>query len=469
MSHRAKFFFRTHGAECGGTQWIYDGDEPIALLERRTIDQPEQILRYFNLVPRPINLRHLILRPGGRPLVSGVPMYWKLTPDIITAELARLDVEGQGTERLQVTLVTRDRWGLTGALRVVTVTYDSEIESYVYDFECHLDIHSPEPLAKEETASFEYSDPWYVDIPGPGIEFPGMWEKRPFTHLLCERPDGTVHKMPLNHAGFSGIGSSLVRPGGILLPVFDPGNNPAIEFVGETALQSRIGVCPWGYDIHLCADVRREELWGPIFRQFRIFCCPDERARELMDAAEPVPEIERDGMTVLPLYERHTSFEEPCRLSEPPGGATDAWSWMPEGDGCAYEQEFGRSDDYSLKIHRSASGISLWKIEYEGEGGFMEPWPDWTGLRVTGLVMTEDVAGRGACIALCWERYNQAKTYPHVYSQRLAGSTDWKEVSVELYGRHPEDCNAVMIAMMLDGDGTVWFDDVDVVRISDDA
>ena len=74
MPHESRFSFRQHGGVCDGETWIYDGDEPIARLESKLIEQPEQSLRYFNGNPKPVNLRDLKLTPGGRPLVSGVQM-----------------------------------------------------------------------------------------------------------------------------------------------------------------------------------------------------------------------------------------------------------------------------------------------------------------------------------------------------------------------------------------------------------
>ena len=462
MPHKPRFFFRTPGGEVGGQQWIFDGDEPIALFERKLIDQPEQILRYFNDVPRPVNLRHLKLRPGARATVSGVQMYWKLNKATITTDVLNFRVEGEGTDRFRMTVVARDGHGIATSRRVLTLTWDADIESYVYDFACHLDIHSPEAIPLRGEPRFEYSDPWYVDIPGPMVEFPGMWRRGAHTHILCEKPDGTVHKMPLNHIGISSLSGAPVRPGGILVPVFEAGNNPAIEFVGDSAAGDHVGVCSWGYDVHLTAHLSHEELYRPIFRRFRIYLCPDDKARRLLDAAPPVPPQELCGMSELPLYERTTSFEKPCALNEAPPGPTDSWPWMPEGEGLSYEKSFGRSDKYSVKISRQTHGLSRWHMCYEGEGGWCEPWPDYIGCRVTGYVKTENVTGAGAGIALRWERYNLTGNYPYAHSERLIGTHDWTPLSVALFGKHPDDCNAFDISLMQDGTGTSWFDDLQV-------
>ena len=94
MGHKNRFTFRTHGGVTAGEEWIYDGDQPLARLECVTIEQPEQNLRYFDRNLKPVNLRDLRLSPGGRPLISGVHMFWNLAPGIITSELVEVRTEG---------------------------------------------------------------------------------------------------------------------------------------------------------------------------------------------------------------------------------------------------------------------------------------------------------------------------------------------------------------------------------------
>ncbi len=135
MSHMPKFSFRTHGGVCAGQQWIYDREEPIARFESGIVEQPEQELRYFDGNPRPVNLRELKLAPGGRPLVVGVQLYWVFQHKVLaTSELVNVEVEGDGTDCLVMTFITRDPGGVATSRRVMTLTYDPELASYVYDF-----------------------------------------------------------------------------------------------------------------------------------------------------------------------------------------------------------------------------------------------------------------------------------------------------------------------------------------------
>ena len=240
-SHESVFSFRQHGGVSAGETWIYDREEPIARLESKIIEQPEQNLRYFDGNPKPVNLRDLKLAPGGRPLVCGVQMFWVFQHRILaTTELVDVQVQGQETDCLTLTAVTRDPGGVATSTRVLTLTYDANLASYIYDFKAHLEIHSPESLDRDEKVSYEYCDPWYNDIPGPTVPFRGMWQKK-FSHLLAENADGSVWQMPLNHMATGIPSPQALKRDGLFVLADDPGNNPAFEFVGDTAARTSLG------------------------------------------------------------------------------------------------------------------------------------------------------------------------------------------------------------------------------------
>ena len=462
MPHESRFSFRQHGGVCDGETWIYDGDEPIARLESKLIEQPEQSLRYFNGNPKPVNLRDLKLTPGGRPLVSGVQMYWVFKHrSLATTKLIDIRVEGQDSNCLTLTVVTCDPGGVATSRRALTLTYDDGLGSYIYDFQAHLEIHSPEALDRQEQVTFEYCDPWYNDIPGPAVPFPGMWTKR-FSHLIAEEADGTVWQMPLNHMATVISPPRVLKSDGLFLPAFDSGNNPAFEFVGETAQRTSISVCNWGYDIHFGARYDRDELYGPICPHFRIRLCPDDAVRELQRRARPVPPVVYKGFDELPLYERKTSFARGLKLHEPTPCNTDPWPWLPEGEGCEWSTSEGRSDSYSLKISRDTPGPSEWIMDRESDGAWTECWTRSTAFRVTVYIKTEAVSGRGAFLALRWGVYNYPEKYPYICAQKLTGNTNWTQVEAVIRGPSPDDSGAVYIILRQDGSGTTWFDDLEV-------
>ena len=65
-AHEARFSWRVEGGTVNPVQSVYDGENRIAVFECRTVEQPEENLRYFNSVPKPPVLRNLVLRPGGK-------------------------------------------------------------------------------------------------------------------------------------------------------------------------------------------------------------------------------------------------------------------------------------------------------------------------------------------------------------------------------------------------------------------
>ncbi|MCY3737941.1 MAG: hypothetical protein OXG13_16140 [Gemmatimonadaceae bacterium] len=463
MGRRSRFDLETRGGVTAGEEWICDNGQPIARLERVVVEQPEQNLRYFDRNLRPVVLRDLRLSPGGRPLVAGVQLFWNLDGHIITTELVEVTVDGRGTDRLTVTVTTADPGGAATSRRVLAITWDGELGSYVYDFACHLELHSPEVFHRPgvEQVSFEYSDPWYCDVPAPTVAFGGSWSAHGYTHLLAEPADGTVWQMPLNHMATGIPSPRSFREGGLFVLASDPGHNPAFEFPGETAARTSASVCNWGYDIHLGARYGADELYEPICERFRIRLCPDEKVAQLQGLAEPVPAVEYAGFDELPRYERRSSFDKPLRL-DAPAGELDPWPWLPAGDGAEWCRDLGRSDDCSLKIRRRTAGVTEWSMDREGEGAFTQRWRENTGFRVSLWVRTEAVSGRGACLALRWIIYNHSERYPLVCSERLTGTRDWTRLTVEIRGPSPPEVSAVEIVLRQDGPGTSWFDDLEV-------
>jgi hypothetical protein len=465
MSHKSCFSFRTHGGVCAGETWIYDHQEPIAKFDDGVIEQPEQNLRYFDGNPKPVNLYDLKLAPGGRPLVCGVQMFWVFQHKVLTtSELVGIQVEGQDSDCLTLTVTTKDPGDVATSRRVLTLTYDQDLGSYIYDMKAHLEIHSPEVLDSDEHLRFEYCDPWYTDIPGPTVEFPGMWEKK-YTHLLAENGDGTIWQMPLNHMATGVPSPQSFKRDGLLVLGYDQGNNPAFEFVGDTAERTSIGVCNWGYDVHFVGHYTRDELYEPICPHFRIRLCPDDKVKQMQANAEPIPAVVYNGFEELPLYERVTSFANGLRLNDPTRGNTDPWPWLPEGEGTDWCQTEGRTDQCSLKISKESEGPSEWVMDRESEGAWTDRWTPDVKFRVTGYIKTESVQGRGSCIALRWGVYNYPQRYPFVCSQKLSGDNEWTKVCVEIDGPPPPEVGAIYIIFRQDGSGTSWLDDLEVERI----
>lgn len=149
------FTLTTLGGACAGPQLICDGDEPIA---RLVTDAPmgtleENLMFTINSTaqpknPRPIMLRDMKLRPGGRAMLSGMQLYWELDGDnhitVVTEVVCSVSVEGQGTDTLTLTVVTEDKYRIVTSTRVVSVSRDASTGGYCWDVTAGLHFNCPE-------------------------------------------------------------------------------------------------------------------------------------------------------------------------------------------------------------------------------------------------------------------------------------------------------------------------------------
>jgi len=489
--HTPNFTWQFSGGVVNPEQWIYDGNIPIAMFENRTVEQPGQQLLFFNKVPRPLVLRKIKLTPDGNPLVDGIQLYCTCG-DIVTDKLVDLDVEGQGTDRLTVTFVMEDCFKIVTLQRVLTLFFDNEKESYIYDFQDELTFNSPEFFNGAPTA-VEFSDPWYVGCPGPAVAFPGMWKKR-YQHFVYEAESGGVKVIPVNHYITSHKGGIKLesesqfstdtvpdmikaqrngiwlKEDGMFLTAYEPDGNPAIQFMGETAKKSSINICWWGYDIHLSRSITPDELFEPIPIHFRIFQCPNAIVQDLLKrgVTPPLGPDECGSRKDYPVYERISSFDKGLRLDEVYEGNIDPFTWECKGNGAEWDKTYGMSDTYCLKIDRKEEGLTRWQtLQGDGEGFFAEPWTPCKGYKVSCYVKTESVTGRGSTLAVQYYVPHPPQKLPIVTAGRVTGTHEWIKLEIEVGAppAYPPVTGVLMIMLQQDGSGTTWFDDLEVVPI----
>lgn len=464
--HTPSFTWKVLGGSVNPEQWIYDGDIPLAMFEQRIIEQPGENLMFFNGIPKPPLLRHVRLSPGGPPLVEGIQLYWKLATNHATDQVVKIDVEGRGTPRLVVTFHTRDRNGVADAKRVLTLTYDETSGSYIYDFQAWITLNGAE-FFNGGTVSLEYVDPWFTECPGPAVEFPGMWGRR-YTRFVYEAKDG-VMTIPINHFTTSHKGGIKLRPDGMFVLAHEPDGNPAIQLVGDTADQSSIGICWWGYDIHCGLSIAPEEFGKPVLARFRITDCPPEKAERMVREGK-VPPMKPSGWGLgneYPVYERISGFSKGIALDGVFDGPVDPFPWSTAGAGASWDKTGGRTDTPCLKISKTEPGLTRWQtFQGDGEGYFTEPWSWYSGYRVSCWVKTEAVTGRGSTLALQYHLPNMTQEFSVSNAKRLTGTNGWTKLELEV-GQPPENSGALMIMLQQDGAGTTWFDDLEVTPLKE--
>ena len=393
-------------------------------------------------------------------------LYWVLKwRSVVTDKLVDIRIEGNNSEKLIVTFVTEDIHRIALSTRILTLTYDKTNGNYMYDFRCVLELRDPE-FFRERPVVFEFSDPWYTGCPGPAVEFPEMWRKR-YQNFAYEAADGNIYSIPMNHYTTSHKGNIRLRPGGLFAALYEPDGNPAFQFVGETAEQSNIAICWWGYDVHFNRRVMPDEMDAPITTRFRVFQCPDDKIRELRDNSI-MPSLDREemkGRIEFPVYERKSSFDGGLRIDEAWNGPLDPFPWTFTGEGAVWDKSSGRNDKSSLKIERSGQGLTRWQTNQgDGQGYWMEPWTPCRGYTVRCWVRTERLTGNGAALAVQYHIPNEDQRYPVVTSRKLTGTNGWTLVEVEI-GAPPPEAGCLMIMLQQDGVGTSWFDDLEVNQI----
>jgi len=459
--HNPVFTWRIRG-DANYEQWIYDGNDPIAQFDMSTMNEPMQALMFFSAVPRPLLLRHLKLTPGGIPLVQAVQLYWKCGK-FITDVLDGLTVEGNGTERLTVAFTVRDEWDAMKVTRTLTVSYDSSLDSYVYDFRDHGIINNPETSDTNSTVGIEYCDPWFTDCPAPSQPFPGMWKGR-YSRYVYESRDNRIVAIPHNHFSQSQKSGISLRKEGIFAAVYEPDGNPAIQMLDDTSDRSYISICPWGYDVHMGCSLKPEELYKPVTLHFRIIQCPYDRARLLERNAviPPIKQTEYKGLKEVPMYEPAGSFEKAVSIEKPHEGDIDPWFWVPQDEqGAVWDRSYGHTGSSSLKIEKNTPGIATWYSMCEGQGYFTEPWTPCKGYEISCWVRTKDAEGPGASIGACYHVPNIPPEWPITRSERISGTKDWTKLTVRM-GPPPKDVSIMSLNLQQVGKGTTWFDDLEV-------
>lgn len=460
-AHTPSFSWRIRG-DANYEQWIFDGDEPIAQFDTSTLDEPMQALMMFRLTRKPLLLRNMKLEPGGKPLVSALHLYWK-TGTFLTDVLDGLEVLGEGTGKLTVVFKVKDPWDTIHIEQTLTVTYDNELGSYVYDLKGNANVLRPETLHTGDKVHFEFCDPWFNDCPAPAQRFPGMWKGR-YQQFAYENAEGSVTAIPHHHVSCAQKGGIKLKRDGIFAVVYEPDGNPAIQFMGETADNANISICPWGYDVHLGYDIPATDLYKPIRTHIRVFKCPDTKARALVAAAKinVLTTTNWSGLTEFPIYEPKCTFDKSMSVNKKRETELDYWFWIPNGEkGAVWDKTSGRNDSFSLKIEKDTPGLGAWYSMCEGQGYFGMPWKPCKGYEVSCWVKTENVKGPGASIGIRYHVPNVPPEWPITQSERITGTNGWTKLTVVI-GPPPEDTSIVSLHLNQSGSGTTWFDDLEV-------
>ena len=431
------------------------------------------------------SLDFVVLQRGEPPIIAEIPCFW-LTGDKL--ENLQVEAAGEGSDRLTVTFRAEEERGRYVDERVVVVSHDAALNSYVYAFDAKFTVQDGHTYSAD---ALEFFDPHWIGLgfPGPSIPVtamrsisaePTVWPTRGpaeewkplFQFYAYEAADGNVYKITLNHRVDRRTQRSLpLKDGALLAAVYNPERgNPAFQLLGDTASRTEIEACHWGYDSHMRLRLSTSDdpvtLDGgdSVTAQVKVFQLPNERAFDLMRRARPRPMPPEEILdSFRPAFRLHSRFEE---SSDPykTGGDTDPGYWevfRPERKpwnflstrGPVWSTSMGRDDKYCVGSVHPKPKLSGWTA--------VTGVSQWTGLapprdkvwKVSAFIKTEAVNGKGAFIAVEQNEIGARESRP------LTGTHGWTEVSLLAPPGWGDKGNA-HLHLRLDGQGSAWFDDV---------
>jgi len=488
------------GTVAGGRFAVYGAKEPPEAYrpeftldaEKGIFDHGRQIARFDSTQMKNCqpSLRYVVLKPGKQPNIDEIQCYWLQGT---TLKNLKVSAEGQNTDRLAVRFRSEEEQGVYIDERDVVVTYDGEIDSYVYTSEARFIVQKGKSY---RTHALQFTDPhWiHVGLPGPSLptgfinEMAGgasVWPifrpatgwKPLFQFFVYEAADGNVYKVHLDHLVPATHESLPLKKDAIYAAVYNPEyGNPAFQFLGDTGPRTTTGICHWGYDIHMSVRPGKPGEYvtlkggDTVVARFRVFQLPDEKALDLMRRARPKPLPPEEVLRYLaPVFRLHSTFFETMDPYKT-GGDVDPMGWSAFGEvggpctflatsGPVWSTTMGRTDGYCVGCIHPEPAHSGW-CATTGTS-------HWTGTqpardkvwKMTAFIKTKDVEGKGAFVSLQQANWGEKRE-----SKPLTGTNDWTEVSV-LAQPGSGGMGNFYVKLELDGKGSAWFDDVSMAVV----
>ena len=480
-----KFAWRDEGKDARG---IYDHDHRIVRFQERVRTDGGH---YADVMFHDVYLRP----PGVGPIPAEPQGYlfprWRFHVYFIH-DVEELKAEEQG-ERLRLTMRTHDRevrdpdkplyqkalkkHGVDpkdGAHPVfhdemfLTLTYDPERESYIYDIRSRLTIKPDRKLL----IPFVKDHLEYQDLMPNGSFWPHMegYDRKKYQWQVWEAADGKVYRIPLHHFKSPDKREIRLKPDGLFAYLQERPGNPVIQLLGDTATRSEIAICWWIWDphIYLLTPDRKTCDAGETFEvHYRLFEMNEADGKALLDRSILRPESSLDGVAAPVFRFGLNTFDEPVSAEV----ESEDWFWESnesrwvrprEKRHCLWDDTVARSGTRSLALRGDRAGQSWrWQAPFCGSG--MRPVPKLAKQqRLTAWVKTKDVGGR---VRIGYHVTSEPGRDVEWSERELSGTNDWTQLQLTSSPARPGG-NANII-LQLDGTGTTWFDDVEVVNVGE--
>jgi len=457
--HQARFNIRRWRT----LSWIFDGNEPIALLTKFNPPIKASGSGVFYYL-------YMKLKPGYRPyyqsMMSVITYSGGKGTTTLVGDVASIKKTGENTGRLVLKFQTEHPKKVCRADHVATLTYDRARGTYRHDVDVDVEF-----LAEQKMHSFEFCDPLSYNnkFPGRGVEYGWL----PSGHIwgVVSGEDGKLYRHPLSQSlSLPGQNSFLSGPDkGFWMLYPDRAASPVWEYSvpGERFLAE---VCHWGYDFHQRVrwpDSRKPKIVKPGDRMkihHVLTAYPPAEAKRLFDAAplHPKQEIAKHykherylrgntpNMTAFPVCDpAGTDFTRLQSVRVPYIG------WQFRGK-YQLDTAVGHNDTHSLRM--DGPGESYGEFYHHMIDGYAKRY------LCTFWLKTKGVTGEGPVVQL---KYTYADDPCDRVETNLTGDTDWQKFSfvttVPVIAFESYDASSIVLTTR--GEGTVWLDDFSVVPL----
>jgi len=458
-AHQAVFSHRVWR----GLHWVFDGDEPILLLE------PDPSA-YGGEYSANVMYYHFVkLRPGYRPLYYGFVGARKndqFTTKVV-GSVADFKFGGQGTERFVIPFdgATTDKSMLSHHTDVLT--YDRLQGTYRH--EIAIDI----TFTQEQTVrDIEFADPLTYNNKEPGRlnKYPWLPAGHRWGVLLGE--DGKIYRHPisqsLNIDGQNGWNTKAGHSFWMLYP--DRAVCPAFEHNIPEQITND-GVCHWGYDWHQVIYWNNRKFkagdhyhinhvltgYSPAQGE-KLFLASS--LHPVMMNAEPADQPARNYLHLPSPYAfpvcdpAGTDFKQLYSVREPYVG------WQFYGD-YQNDREVGHHDHYSMRLDgpTSVAGM-IYHHLFDGNA---------KAYLCTCWLKTKGVKGQ-VVVHLKYPYGEWAQLHHDDIDTGLTGDNDWTEIAFRstVPTITPTTYDATEFSVTVNGVGTVWLDDFSLRPLADD-
>ncbi|HOF88048.1 MAG TPA: hypothetical protein PLZ36_08105, partial [Armatimonadota bacterium] len=455
-AHAARFRHRVWRTQ----PWIFDGNEPICLLETGKTglspDYGDGVMMFY----------FVKLRPGYRPLYQTFVSVRK--NEAKTARLTGTEHDvvftGQGTDRLVFTYDGETSDKVLTTRHTDVLTYDALRGTYKHHITADLTFN-----ADERIFALEFCDPLTYNNKEPGRQVTHRWLPAGHRWGLMRSEDGRITRHPISQSlNLDGQNSWYLQPGhGLWVLYPDRAVCPAWEHLTPHE-RTYVGVCHWGYDWHQYVhwgDKPREMKAGTKMTITHTFAgyTPLE-AERLYNASVLHPQQDKPEAGDRPL----NVFKVPSPLGyvvcDPSGTTFDHLvstrepyvGWQFYGDYQA-DRDVGRTDRYSMRLDGPAKAVGMMYHH------MLEPAQRY---QCTLWLKTKGV--KGPLTVTLYYPWNP--TLPReVVATGLYGDNDWTEVSFTstIPCITAEQYDASEISVDVQGDGTVWVDDFALLPLAD--